>query len=75
MSGGPLLLVVIVRQLHNARDYPELQTALCAECRQTWPCATEKAIRQWEAIPDVGAQTASQVQPMQDPYAATEAHR
>lgn len=37
-----------VGQLHQRRDLPELQTAICVEDRQDWPCATLNAIRDAE---------------------------
>lgn len=44
---NPLLAVVLDRQLHSKRVFhgDGYGWEVCAECRQAWPCATEKAIR------------------------------
>lgn len=49
----PLLALLGVRQLHSRRDFSGdgYGWTACAECRQCWPCATELAIRNAEAIP------------------------
>lgn len=55
MSDHPILDLVMTRQLaaavralHSPRDFPDfagrMVVTLCAECRQSWPCATEKAM-------------------------------
>lgn len=60
MSDHPLLVTVLVRQLHEPRrfhvaEYPASYD-LCAECRQVWPCKTEQVIAEALALPDVSSQ-------------------
>lgn len=49
---GPLLAIVLVRQLHSKRVFngDGYGWSVCAECRQAWPCATEQAIASVDAL-------------------------
>lgn len=62
MSGG-LLAITQIRQLHSKRTFTNAYMApytqdVCAECRQVWPCATERVIEKCLAmavVPDQGS--------------------